>query len=164
MIIFIDLDRTVFNAHRFLNDLVRGALNEEPFSLSQFPQYVYHDAVPFLQKRKELGDTIVLVTRGDPEVQKTKAHYSGVLDFFSEALYVSSGPKASPIGEYLEVHPVGDNKVYFVDDTVFELQDVKETHPFIEVIRMRREDAKNHHIESPHIISVRNFTEFDALL
>ena len=76
MIIFIDLDRTVFNAHRFLNDLVRGALNEEPFSLSQFPQYVYHDAVPFLQKRKELGDTIVLVTRGDPEVQKTKADYS----------------------------------------------------------------------------------------
>lgn len=164
MIIFVDLDRTIFNAHHFLNDLVRGAIKEEPFSLSRFPAYVYEDALSFLKKRKELGDTLVLVTRGDPEVQETKARYSGVLEFFSHAFYVPSGPKATPIGDYLASYDVGAEQVYFIDDTVFELDDVKTTHPSIRVIRMKRPDAKNLHIAAPHLQEVSSFDEFQELI
>lgn len=165
MIFFIDFDRTIFNAHGFLNDLVHDALAEKAFDIKRFPRYVYPDAIPFLENRKAQGDTLVLVTRGNPEVQKTKAQYAEVLSYFSEAQFVAEGPKSQAIGTYLEAHPIQkDEQAYFIDDTVFELQDVKNMHPFIVPIRMRRADAKNHHIESPELTEVADFTEFENRL
>lgn len=165
MIFFIDFDRTVFNAHHFLNDLVRESLNKNVFDVTKLYEYVYPDALTFLEKRKEDNDTTVLVTRGDPEVQKTKAEYARVLDFFSAAQFVSEGAKSRAIGEYLETNPLKEGEqAFFIDDTVFELQDVKNTHPFITPIRMRRADAKNLHIESPELTEAADFNDIESML
>lgn len=158
MIYFLDLDRTIFNTHAFINDLVRSVTTGTQFERESFPKYLYPDALEFLKREKERGSTLVLVTRGDPEVQKTKAEYLGILPFFNETCFVPEGPKAVPIASFLQGRESSEESC-FVDDTIFELMDVQKTVPRVKIIRMRRPDSKNVHEETPEMQSVSSFDE-----
>lgn len=164
MIFFLDLDRTMLKTDDLTIGLVRAAGRNEKFNLSTLSEYVYPDVIPFLKKARTSGHTLVLITRGDPELQKAKAAHSGITEFFDDALYVESGSKSSAIQEYLSANRHSPENAVFIDDTVFELEDAQNAHPSIRVIRMKRPDAKSLHIAAPHLQEISSFDEFQELI
>lgn len=165
MLFFLDFDRTIFDTEKFYNALEKGLIiPSEALSLESIEQYMYEDTLPFLQRRTEMGDTLILVTRGELVIQKTKVENSGIASFFLEKLYVQNEEsKDAAISAYLGRHEV-TGKTCFVDDTISELEAVKAHCPEVLVVRMRRSTAKNAGTEAPHLLTAATFAELESVV
>lgn len=85
MLFLLDFDRTIFDTEKFYNALEKGLIiPSEALNLESIGMYMYEDTLPFLQRRTEMGDTLILVTRGELVIQKTKVENSGIASFFVE--------------------------------------------------------------------------------
>ncbi|MEK9200843.1 MAG: HAD family hydrolase [Patescibacteria group bacterium] len=166
MILFLDFDRTLFNNERFYNALEFGLIfSEKAVVVDNLGEYLYEDTIDFLKKRKSLGDKLVLVTRGNLIVQKTKAEKTSVLGLVDHDIYVEKPKsKGEAISEYIQESELDSEKMVFVDDTIAELEDVMNTCNNVSVIRMRRRSARNAGQEALHLTEVANFEELDRIL
>jgi hypothetical protein len=158
MTLFLDFDRTLFDTERLYARLGASLLLPFLTGAESFEELLYPDTLPFL--RAHAKDDLVLVTRGIPALQRLKAEKSGVLRRVSHALYVSEGTKALAITKHLSAHLLRE-PAYFIDDMPEELAAVRDAHPRIQCVRMRRPTGRTSLLPGPHgIPEVRDLAEF----
>lgn len=165
MIFFLDFDRTLFDTEKFYNALERGLIMpSDSVILADIGKYLYEDTLNFLESRNKNGDKCVLVSRGEVLIQNTKFESSGLSKYFLHALYVDGNKtKADVIKDYLDKNPTQD-KLFFIDDTIKELEGVISSIPKINTVRMRRISAKNHGQEEKNLTEVANFNDLVSIL
>ncbi|MBI4812696.1 hypothetical protein HY798_04685 [Candidatus Falkowbacteria bacterium] len=98
-------------------------------------QYVFSDALSFLQRNHERG--LHLVSFGDSEWQSSKIRRSGIVSFFKKVI-VLSGPKSAGIKTILEGDENKNKKIIFLDDRAEIIREVKEKYPQVVTILIRR--------------------------
>lgn len=91
--------------------------------------YLYPDAVSFLQFLKSLGDEVVVLTAGDAEFQKMKVERTEVCDLVDRCVYLP-GNKESFVGAAL----ASGASVIFINDNSKENAIIKNKFPAVAVI------------------------------
>ncbi len=103
--------------------------------LADLKRYVFKDVCVFLEKfqKKEL----FLVTYGDATFQKTKVSGSGVEKYFKKVI-IASGEKSNGISKFISAK----EKMYFVDDRVRYISEVKKVFPEIKTFLLKRKAGR----------------------
>ena len=118
---------------------------------------VFEDTIPFLQKLKEQGHKLYMLTycKESLEYQSIKVAGSKLADFF-DALYVTSVPKYTLDIDY--------TNGIFIDDNPSDLLGLYSKNPK-QVIRLRREGNKYSikDLNNPNIKEYLNFNEIDVI-
>lgn len=90
-------------------------------------EFVYEGAVFLLEKLKESGEELILLSLGDSEHQKKKIQGSGMEKYFSQIIITEKKEKAN----YLQ--PLANKKVFFINDNSRENREVKEKYPHFQI-------------------------------
>ena len=118
--------------------------------------YFYPDAHLWLRTHKEAGHQIHILSIhqgphwGMPaeQFQRIKLARSGVAEFV-DSVTVVSGQKAEHIDPLLET----EQRNIFIDDLPTELDTMRQTHPSVHCIRVRRPQAKHSDAPTPEGIT-----------
>jgi len=119
----------------------------ELVSLLDKNNYLFPDTEEFLQFLRENTKTMILLTAGDEDFQKTKIEKTKLGQWFDD-VQVVLGHKEDFLADRIKP----DNSIFFVNDSIRENLIVKESFPEILIItkfnplRYTLEDAKNSHI------------------
>lgn len=115
----------------------------------KLPKFLFNDVQNFFQDRKAFGYKCSIVTRGDIEFQKQKiVALKEYIPF--DVYYVEKESKAEKILEISKPRDV----VYFVDNMLEELVDVKKNFPTVITVLIKRynEPALEKFSEADHVI------------
>ncbi len=104
-------------------------------------KYVFRDAVQFLGKFSHRQ--FYLLSRADDEQwQADKIKNSGIGRYFKKII-ICAGSKSDSICPMLKKEGAGrKEKIFFIDDRVEHLEDVKKRHPKIVTILLRRKEGR----------------------
>jgi len=104
-------------------------------------KYIFSDVPAFL-KAFEKKDLFIL-SFGTNEFQEKKIKNSGISDYFSKIIIVSHGLKSHAIKEIIEKKSIKkDEPVYFLDDRVKFLEEVKVKFPDVITILVKRPEGR----------------------
>jgi FMN phosphatase YigB (HAD superfamily) len=101
-------------------------------------KYIFSDVIPFLNKFKK--EDLYLISYGGSKYQKTKIGSSGVKKYFKKSLVVTR-PKSEVIKLILK-NINQKEKIFFIDDRVKFITDVKKKKPKIKTFLMRRRGGR----------------------
>lgn len=120
---------------------------------------LYPDVMEVCRELKSVGHTLILLSWGDEDWQGAKIEQSGVRSFFDEIVTITD-LKA----DYLKGRGNG-RPVVLVDDKPAELKSVQEARPDIQLVRMRRPNAKYSDTPTPDgMTEVTSMRELQAHL
>lgn len=130
--------------------------------LDESSNFLYQDAVPFLQKwHKKLN--LNLLTFGNEDFQREKVKRAGIESFFNEIFVVQDVKKAEILKRLLD----NREKILLVDDNPADLAEAKESFPeLVTAIRIKREKAKYSDIpDSPGFdFSIQSLKELEEII
>ena len=99
-------------------------------------QYIYSDALPILNKLKELGVEMILLCRGDKEFKKFKFEVTGIADYFDQ-IFVEDN--IVPVLNKIVRKTKKDQKdILFINHKIEDLRAVKAKFPDIFCIFINR--------------------------
>jgi FMN phosphatase YigB (HAD superfamily) len=106
-------------------------------------KYIFPDAVDFLKDMKMVGE-LILITYGDEKFQSWKIEGAGVGHLYDKIkmvpkLKIVPKRKAGNISELIS----GDERAVFVDDWAEEIDEMKEYHPQVVSVHIRRPGTKH---------------------
>src|SRR3989344_3941979 len=134
MMYFLDFDRTLFDTEAFIasmqSRLEAGDLSFAPGELALF---IYPDVPEFL---RALGNEAVIVTHGNPVLQRMKVESALTGIPRVSVIYVDQEPKGPRVARRLAGSGV---PALFSDDTPLELASVETCCPNIRLFEMRRD-------------------------
>ncbi len=81
----------------------------------KMPEILFPEVFNFLEKLKQTGDSLVLLSLGEPSFQEFKVKLSGVDKYFDRLFFVDD-TKQHVIGELLE--KTEDKHVWFIDNEI----------------------------------------------
>ncbi|HEX9664256.1 MAG TPA: hypothetical protein VGA49_00370 [Patescibacteria group bacterium] len=100
--------------------------------------YLYLDAVSFLNLFQNKA-RLILVSWGDPNIQKDKVLNSGLMKYFDKTIFTSQ-KKYSLLADYLDKDSVN----FFINDNPLENQEVAKIYPDMKILTIKREDGKEY--------------------
>lgn len=127
-----ELYQVVYSHWRHAQILKEYGFDEEKvFSLFEgvtlrSKEFLFPDAISFLEIIKEKKQPMILLSLGDPEAQERRVKLSGVHDFFDRVFFVND-TKVHVVKGLLDHHK--PEKVWFINDKVKETIDVVESSP-----------------------------------
>ena len=127
-----------FNPHEILNKVKEQYdFNDELFHginmlIGNTSNYLYSDAIPFLNYLKSCGYEIIILTRGNSDYQREKI-FNAHLDSYYNKLIVTMKHKGKLKLDYEESA--------FIDDNPIEIQSIMDNNPKM-IIRMNRGNSK----------------------
>jgi hypothetical protein len=145
MIVVLDFDRVLFDVDRYKKDIVEhgdGALIGTRLCVPKYPTlpYLFGDVTDFFSKLD--GNTAYIVTSTKPELGPVVAEYqhmkvegTGVHTSVRSVYYVGES-KIEALHEIAHYHK--DEKVVFIDDLLYHLNQVSLSIPQIALFQMRR--------------------------
>lgn len=87
----------------------------------ELKKFVFDDTHFFLESLKKSGETLILLSLGDPQIQEMKVKGSGIHDYFERTFFVSDR-KIHVVQNVLEHHK--PEEVWFINDKVQETQEI----------------------------------------
>lgn len=103
--------------------------------ISNTSKYLFPDVLDFLKAFNR--SSLFLVSFGKTEFQKSKIMNSGIKDFFQEINIVDE-LKSGPISRFAK----NDEKIYFLDDRIEQVEDVKKNFPKSVTFLVDREEGR----------------------
>lgn len=94
-------------------------------------EFLFPDAVSFLEGINKLDDTVVLLSLGDPETQEMKVKGCGI-DHFFDRMFMVNEKKSQIIHEVVGNHE--KTSIWFINDKVRETKEVVEQYPSLRVV------------------------------
>lgn len=94
-------------------------------------EFLFPDAVSFLEEINELDDTLILLSLGDPETQEMKVKGCGI-DHFFDRMFMVNEHKSQIILEIVGNHT--GKGIWFINDKVRETKEVFERYPSLKVV------------------------------
>ncbi len=150
--------RKGFNPHTILN-LVKEKydFNEELFHeinmlIGSTNNYLFPDAIPFLEYLKSLNYDIIILTKGNSDYQREKI-FNSHLDSYYNKLIVTMKHKGKLNIDY-------ENSI-FIDDNPLEIESIIEKKPKM-IIRMQRNNSKYSNI--PLDIDINMVVSLDEII
>jgi FMN phosphatase YigB (HAD superfamily) len=98
---------------------------------NELEKFVFADTHYFLESLKKSGETLLLLSLGDPRIQEMKVKGSGIHDYFERTFFVMDS-KVHMVQHILEHHK--PEQVWFINDKVQETQEVVSSFPNIKVV------------------------------
>lgn len=92
----------------------------------ELKKFIFDDTHTFLESLKKNGETLVLLSLGDPHIQEMKVKGSGIHDYFERTFFVSDS-KIHMVEHVLEHHK--PEQVWFINDKVQETQEIVAAFP-----------------------------------
>lgn len=118
-----EIGQVVYSHNRHAQILKGFGFDEEKvMTLSQSvsdrsKEFLFKDAVEFLEKIKKLGQPLILLSLGDPLIQEQRVNGAGIHRYFDRVFFVND-TKVHVVQEILEHHK--PEKVWFINDKVKE--------------------------------------------
>ena len=112
------------------HDEVLTAL-QETSAPEALPEFLFEDTISFLDDVKAYGDSMVLLSLGNPGYQELKTKQSGVSRYFDRTFMVHDTKKHILATLFEEVHPA---EVYFINDKVAETIKLQAAFPQMRVV------------------------------
>ncbi len=170
MILFLDFDSTLFYTEQYKKEVnlegIRYLENQALFwdallhHTEDLSRFLFTDTLDFLKNHSH--HRLVLLTFGDKAYQKAKVTKSGILHLFDDAVFTGDEMKGVIIKK---MFPNIQEKMFFLDDDVAQLMDMKTYCPAVTSVRMRRSDVVyNSEIEQKDFPEVSDLKEFAQLL
>ena len=118
--------------------------------VQQSQNFLYPDALIFLEKMQKLPDEKILLTYGNKDFQEKKVHFSGIQKYFDRFIY-------TPIQKHLIDLALHETKIAFVNDNIKELLDLAPVYPDAYYFFINRHPKKWQSFDHP-------FREYSNLL
>lgn len=125
--VVFDFDYTLADTARF-----KEALAASPDAVQRMSEFMFDGAEALLQRLKDEGWTLALLTLGEPVWQRRKADRSGLVGYFDHVLCTAE-PKATRIAEML----AWPAPLVFVNDNGEEIDMLKRVLPRAKMIAVR---------------------------
>lgn len=109
--------------------------------IKKISKYIFPDVENFLRSFKK--NSLYLVSYGDTRFQKNKIKNSGLKQYFEKIIIIDK-LKASSIKKIIEKNKFRKEKMFFIDDRVEQIGDVKRKIPEIITIFMKRKESRHH--------------------
>ncbi len=106
-------------------------------TLDSGQDYLYPDSIEFLSKLKELGATVILLSRGQFEWQSRKIDSVGIKRLFNR-VEITPTSKADLIAHKIR----RDDRMIFITDNSSEIEFVKDRLSYVEIIQIIRPEGK----------------------
>ncbi|MEK7084310.1 MAG: HAD family hydrolase [Patescibacteria group bacterium] len=120
-----------------------------------FHTFVFDDARSFLEMLKGMGQSLILLTLGDPAFQRAKQEKSGLLDFFDHA-YFPDRHKERAMDPIISMCNL-DESMWFINDGVAQTQKVQVACPkIIPIMKVSPAHDRDNYVQS-------GFPYFDTL-
>jgi hypothetical protein len=101
-------------------------------------KYIFRDVVPFLENFKK--EDVHLISYGKNKYQKTKIINSGLKNYFQKIIAMAA-PKHKSIIKIIGKNKAGE-KLYFIDDRVKFIEEVKKNVPRIKTFLLKRNEGR----------------------
>ncbi len=115
-------------------------------------KYIFDDAINFLEKSKERGIELFMISFGSDGFQRRKVENSGLSKYFLD-IRVGDINKAIEIKNIIGKNT--DDEMWFIDDRVDQIKIVKKTFPYIKTILLKRNDGR-------YFEEMNEFCDFEA--
>lgn len=122
--------------------------------------FLFPDAVPFLNRMVSLNVPMTLILHGEKEYQKEKVEGSLIADFFKK-IHFSDKNRLQIIDE---LQLTRADKTYWVSHNLSDMVKVKQAYPFISPIIKRRADVPLIHYRETSFLNFDNFNEMQDYL
>lgn len=124
-----------FNIKKLENDIAQFTKNTK--------KYVFKDFHGFIKQfRKE---DLCLLSFPNIKFQKTKIKNSGISKYFKQSI-LTNGPKSSEIKKSIKKQGTKKTEnIYFIDDRLRHIEDVKNEIPRVRTILLSREEGRHKH-------------------
>ncbi|MFZ2189554.1 MAG: HAD family hydrolase [Candidatus Magasanikiibacteriota bacterium] len=93
--------------------------------------FLLSDTIEFLEALKNTGESLVLLSLGDPEYQNLKFRGTGIEKYF-DRVFMTNKPKKEIMEEIFSF--VNDKEYWFINDRIDETLELKELHPELKVV------------------------------
>jgi len=113
----------------------------EDFYVQKAKEYVFPDTVEFLERIRNLGHHLYLISFKTGDFQDKKIIASGLARYF-DASAVGPEDKGNVIKQFFDEND--ESAGYFVDDRVNQIKSVKQAFPKIITIHMQRAEGRYH--------------------
>ncbi len=123
-------------------------------------EFLFADAVPFLNRMLSLNVPMTLILHGEKEYQKDKVEGSAIADFFKRVHY--SDKSRQQIINELEIDP--NQKTFWISHNLSDMVKVKEKYPFINPVIKRRADIPLVHYRETGFLNFENFNDMQDYL
>ncbi|MFA5993591.1 MAG: hypothetical protein WC823_01375 [Parcubacteria group bacterium] len=108
--------------------------------LSKASKYVFPDVDYFLSSFKK--EDSYLISYSKNKFLESKINNSGVTKYFKEII-MTDFLKSSPVRDIMRKDDIGkDERIFFLDDRIEQIDDVKKHHKFIETIFINRKEGR----------------------
>lgn len=138
----------VYNFERHLREMARAVkldagqkkkmAAEAQKIIKNSRQYVFGDAVDFLQSFNKRD--LYLISCGDVKFQGLKIKQSKIKKYFKEIL-ITNNLKAEILAPFVTDND--DEEIYFLDDRLEQIRDVKKRFPQVETVLVQREEGRH---------------------
>lgn len=95
-------------------------------------QFLYPDALDFLNKIKNFGEPMILLTLGNPEFQELKVKALGLEKYFDRIIFTDDS-KADKVSEIMNT--IFDRPVWLINDRISENLEVKKRFSEIKIVQ-----------------------------
>ncbi len=132
-----EFGQVVYSHRRHAQILKEFGFDEEKiFSLSESitlrsKEFLFTDAVHFLESVKKTGQPMILLSLGDPEAQERRVKKTEIETFFDRIFFVND-TKVHVVKQLLDHHK--PEKVWFINDKVKETLDVVASCPQVTAV------------------------------
>jgi len=119
-------------------DLLKKELEE---FMKDTSKYLFEDSLEFLKSFEK--DFVAIVSYGKSFFQEMKIGKCGA-DKYCQKIQITNELKSGAIEKILEERKLEKEKIFFIEDRVEQIEDVKKEFPFIKTIFMRRSEGRYH--------------------
>ena len=141
----------------FVKEEVLDKLDEVNKKMSEI---LFSEAFNFLEKLKQTGNSLVLLSLGEPSFQEFKVKLSGVDKYFDRLFFVDD-TKEHVIGELLE--KTKDKNVWFIDNEIRQVHNMHKIYPKLRVVikaNSHIDKDKYEHARLPYFYNLIDVAEY----
>ena len=133
------------------------------FARKKAKDFIFSDALPFLEAHKKYAPVLITLTHGESEYQKHKIAWSGIQKYFKDTILTSGATKGECIKKYMSQHD-GHEKALLLDDRGSWITEAVQKNETLIPVQMRRSDGRYHDGDLGRCAHVRDMMEFAQLL
>ena len=126
------------------------------FNLINIKNFLFLDAIDFLESLKKMDQDLYLLSLGDEFFQKLKVGQCNIEKYFKKVFFLSKN-KELAVKEILDEN--SDSNIFFINDKIEENLKIKNDFPEIEIILRQSSNIPDEEYKSSGIIYFQNLTE-----
>lgn len=124
--------------------------------------YLFEDSVEFLKNFKT--ESVYIVSYGESRFQEMKINKCGA-DVYCEKMHITDELKSSVIEKIMQDRNQQKEDIFFIEDRIEQLEDVKKKFPKIKTIFIRRTEGRYHDAPTRYCdFEARNLREAERII